>query len=134
MNPCSESKHVKTKFDIILNGIALYFFIFINCCHKGNSGERHNALQGRTIFIRQEGCRFFQGDALACYQRADWTSFIFCHHCQFWFSRFTHQIITYSITLGLLTKIFKSTIKVTYSARSVFEFFLWELENPPLMH
>ena len=61
---------------------------------------------GQTIFIWQDGCRFFQGDALVCYQGADWTSFIFCHYCQLWFSHFTHQIMTYSITLGLLTKIF----------------------------
>ena len=36
MNSCSESKHVETKFNMILNAITLKFFlIFIKCCHKG---------------------------------------------------------------------------------------------------
>ena len=81
------------------------------------------------------------GGALVRYQGADWTLFIFCHCCQLWFSCFTHQIMTYSITLGLLTKVFfsiKLIIILTYSTHSVFEFFLgggarklWEGAHPP---
>ena len=82
---------------------------------------------GMDSFHLTGGVQIFQGDALVCYQAADWTLFIFCHCCQLWFSPFTHQIMTYSITLGLLTKFFsiKLMIKVTYSACPVFEFFLW---------
>ena len=65
-----------------------------------------DALQGQINFHLIGGVQISQGGALVCYQGADWTLFIFSHCCRLWFSHFTDQIITYSITLDLLTKIF----------------------------
>ena len=69
----NESQELLWALDVLILEMKGYLIgLWENHTRLCFSRERHNALQGRTIFIWQEGCRFFQGNALLCCQGGDW--------------------------------------------------------------